>query len=131
MRLLMAVLLLVSFSASAAVMWSDLEPGEFYHLDKSFQLKLTDRSGSSLAVMQGEKVQFRGIIPISVPGFPMMLYQFNYLNCPGMQAVSEIDIVEAVQPSGAVVQVGAQLDEYCILQFYIETRDWLTNSLFQ
>lgn len=129
MRLFFA-LLFISFQAFA-LPWSELEHGETYTLKQSFQLKIEERSGSLLDVMKGQKVRYAGLVPINIPGFPMILYQFQYRNCPGMQMVTDVEIVEPIQATGEVVKVGAQLDEHCILQFYVEGYDWQTESLFE
>lgn len=129
MRLFLALLFL---SAQAwTIPWSELEHGETYTIKQSFELPYEAPFGSALSVMKGQKAVYKGLVPVHIPGFPMILYMFDYKSCPGMQAVTEVESIEPVQPSGKVVKVGAQLDEYCVLQFYVEGFDWKTESIFE
>lgn len=129
MRLFLILILLTT--QAFAIPWSDLEHGETYTIKQSFELPYEAPLSSSLSVMKGQKVVYKGLVPVHIPGFPMILYMFDYKSCPGMQAVTEIELLEPIQPSGKVVKVGAQLDQYCVLQFYVEGFDWQTESIFE
>lgn len=129
MRLFLALFFLTA--PAWAIPWSELEHGETYTIKQSFELPFEGPLSSSLSVMKGQKAVYKGLIPLNIPGFPMILYMFDYKSCPGMQAMTEVEVVEPIQASGEVVKVGAQLDEHCVLQFYVEGYDWKTESLFE
>lgn len=127
MRLFL-VLLFVSFSALAST-WDVLRPGEDYKLSQSFQLPLDDRSGSFLDFMKGDEVSLNEIVPLAIPGgFNMLLFIFDYKNCPGPQMTTEMEIVP-VQETFPVVKAGAFLEK-CELKVYIELKDYYAQSLF-
>jgi hypothetical protein len=127
MRLFL-LLALVSFSAFATD-WSDLEAGNSYKLNQSFQLPQLERSGSLLEFTKGEKYLLSEILPVDVPGYPLMLYIFKYTNCPGPAMKTDMEIVE-VETTSPVVKVGMQV-EACEINMYIETKDYYSKSLFE
>ena len=130
MRLFLA-LLLVSFGAMAAAEnWEDLRIGDEYKLTQSFQLPIKANRGSLLDLMKGEKVRLLERIAMDIPGASLILYKFRYQNCPGMQMVTDLELV-AVEDTSPVVEVGAMIQERCELYVYLETKDFYTASLFE
>ena len=128
MRLFL-ILFLITFNAFA-VSWETLRPYEDYKLTQSFQLPQSERSGSMLDFMKGEEVYLKEIMPLAIPcGFSMMLYIFDYKNCPGSQMTTELEIVP-VQGTSPVVKAGAYLEK-CELNVYIEMKDYYSQSLFE
>lgn len=123
------ILLLISFNA-IAVTWDNLRPGVDYKLTQSFQLPQDERSGSLLDFSKGDEVYLKQIEPLAIPGgFNMMLYIFDYRNCPGMEMTTEIEIVP-VQGTSPVVKAGTLLEE-CELKVYIELKDYKSPSFFE
>jgi hypothetical protein len=119
-------LILVSFNLFAAD-WNDLETQAKYTLTQSFQLPQTERSSSLIDIMQGDEVVLNEIIGLDM--IKVTLFKFNYLNCPGMDLKTEMEII-AVNNSARMVEVGALLEK-CSLEIYIENRDLMTNSFFE
>lgn len=123
------ILFLFSFSAFATS-WEQLRPGNDYKLSQSFQLPQDERSGSLIDFMKGDDVTLNEIVPLAIPGgFNMMLYIFDYKNCPGMEMTTDIEIVP-VQGTSPVVKAGTLL-ENCELKVYIELKDYYSQSLFE
>lgn len=128
MRLFIA-LFLVSFSA-LATSWENLQVGHDYKLAQSFELPMSGRSGWMMSFMKGEAVHLKEAEPLAIPGgFNMVLYTFNYKNCPGPEMGTELEIVP-VEGTSPVVKAGTQL-EACELKVYIEMKDYYSNSLFE
>lgn len=122
-------LFLISFSAIGAN-WEDLRTGENYKLSQSFALPQYERSGAMLDFIKGEEVTLNEIVPLAIPGgFNMVLYVFDYKNCPGMEMETDLEIVP-VQGTSPVVKAGAILEK-CELSVYIELKDYYSQSLFE
>jgi hypothetical protein len=121
-------LLFISFQLNAAS-WSELEVSKTYKLSQYFQLPQKERSGAFLDFMKGESFTLKEIVPMALPGANLLLYLFNYENCPGLQMKTELEIVP-VQGSSPVVEAGVSLEEGCELNVYIESRDYFSKSLF-
>lgn len=126
MRLLI-ILLVISFNA-LAVDWTELEDGKEYKITQDFQLSQLERSGSKLDIKRGDNVQLNETVALSA--INVMLYIFDYKNCPGPAMTTDMEIIP-VQETSPVVEIGAQLEEKCELNIYIETKDLMSNSLFE
>lgn len=127
MRLLLGLALTLSFNTFAAD-WNSLEIGNTYELKQSFSLPELERSGSSVDFMAGEKVSLRDIYPLDM--IKVVLYEFEYANCPGKDIKTDMEIIP-VQGTSPVVEAGAQLQQNCILEVFLETHDLYTESLFK
>ena len=119
-------LILVSFNLFAAD-WNDLAIQEKYTLTQSFQLPQTERSSSLIDIMQGDEVILDEVIGLDM--IKVTLFRFNYLNCPGVDLKTEMEII-AVNNSTRMVEVGALLEK-CSLEIYIENKDLMSNSFFE
>lgn len=126
MRLLL-LCLVISFNA-LAVDWTELEDGKEYKITQNFQLSQLERSGSKLDISRGDKVHLKETVALSA--INVMLYIFDYKNCPGQAMTTDMEIIP-VQETSPVVEIGAQLEEKCELNIYIETKDLMSNSLFE
>lgn len=120
-------LLVFSFNA-LAVEWTELEDGAQYKITQDFQLSQFERSGSKLDISRGDKVELKETVALSM--INVMLYIFNYKNCPGEAMTTEMEIIP-VHGTSPVVEIGAQLEEKCELHIYIENKDLMSNSLFE
>ncbi len=127
MRLFLALIFLTS--SALGVTWNELEAGKAYKLEQSFQLPQKERSKSLLEVSKGQVLPLREVIPLSIPGALLVLYIFDYPNCPGPELSTDMEIVP-VSGSTPLVEVGAQLEE-CALSMYIELKDQRSKSLFE
>lgn len=121
------ILLMVSFNA-LAVQWTELEDGTEYKITQNFQLSQLERSGSKLDISRGDSVELKETIPLSM--INVMLYIFDYKNCPGELMSTEMEIIPVLLTS-PVVEIGAQLEKKCELHIYIETKDLMSKSLFE
>lgn len=123
------ILCLISVNVFAAENWSDLTAGNNYKLTQNFQLPQVERSGSLLDFSKGEKLRLKEIVPLAMPGALLTLYIFDYLNCPGPQLVTDMEIIP-VNGTSPLVEVGAFVEK-CELNVYLETKDYYTKSLFE
>lgn len=126
MRLFL-LLSLISFNVFA-IDWNDLEDGSTYKLTQGFTLPQLERSGSNLEVMVGDQLVLAETVPLDM--INVVLYIFDYKNCPGPQMLTDMEIIP-VNGTSPVVEIGAQLEKNCKLHVYIETRDLMSNSLFE
>ncbi len=126
MRLLILGLIFISFNLCAAE-WNDLELDQKYTLTQSFQLPQIERSGSLVDFLQGEEVVLKDIIPLDM--IKVMLFKFDYKNCPGPDMKTDMEIIP-VKNTSPVIEVGAQL-ENCTLEIFIENKDLMTASFFE
>lgn len=123
------ILCLISVNVFAAENWSDLKAGNNYKLTQNFQLPQVERSGSLIDFSKGEKFLLKEIVPLAMPGALLTLYIFDYLNCPGQEMVTDMEIIP-VNETSPLVEVGAFVEK-CELNVYLETKDYYTKSLFE
>jgi hypothetical protein len=121
------IMMLYSFKLLATD-WSELEIHQRYRLQQSFQLPQQERSGSLLDFVQGDQLILEEIVHLG--HIRVSLFIFDYLNCPGPQLRTTMEIIP-VQNSSPVVEIGAQLESNCKLEVFIETRDLRSQSIFK
>jgi hypothetical protein len=126
MRLFLGLCLL-SFQLQA-VSWNDLEISNQYKINQQLQLRQIERSGSMLEISAQESFSLKEVIGLDM--INVSLYRLQYKNCPGPAMKTEMEII-AVKNTAPVVEVGAQLEENCMLEIFIENRDLMTDSLFE
>lgn len=126
MRLFLGLCLL-SFQLQA-VSWTDLEISNQYKINQQLQLRQIERSGSTLEITAQETFILKEVIGLDM--INVSLYRLQYKNCPGTAMKTEMEIIP-VKNTSPVVEVGAQLEENCMLEIFIENRDLMTDSLFE
>lgn len=126
MRLFL-LLCLISFNVFATE-WNELEIDAEYKLTQSFSLKQIGPQASSLDIMTGEKVVLKEIVGLDM--IRVTLFQFEYLNCPGPEMKTDMEIIP-VNNTSPVVEIGAQLVEKCTLEIFIESKDLMTESFLK
>jgi hypothetical protein len=126
MRLFVGLLLISTqlFAGS----WHELEINKTYELNQGFQLPQKERSGALLDFLPGDQFTLKEITGLDM--INVVLFHFDYHNCPGPQMSAEMEIIP-VQGTGPVVEIGAQLEPKCELQIFIESKDLMTKSMFQ
>jgi hypothetical protein len=124
----MLLLFLLSFSTFAAK-WDQLTVGETYRLLQNFKLSQFERSQSYVDFTRGDKFRLKKISSIDIPGSPLDLFTFDYQECPGMDLVTDLEIIP-VKGTLPVVEVGAEVVD-CELLIYLERRDFFNKSLFE
>jgi hypothetical protein len=120
-------LLLISFNA-IAVTWNDLETQETYKLTQSFQLPQTERSGSLLDLLRGDRFVLKAITGLDM--INVSLFTFELKKCPGPALKTDMEIIP-VDGTTPVVEIGAQIAGECKLEIFIENKDLMTNSFFE
>lgn len=127
MRLFIA-LMLVSFNLFANVEWNDLEAGNKYTLTQSFSLKQHGNTNSMLDIMKGEELVLSEIVWLDM--INVVVYEFEYKNCPGAEMTTEMEIIP-VNNTSPVVEIGAQLVKNCTLEIYNEAKDIMSPSFLK
>jgi hypothetical protein len=128
MRLIFLLSLFSSFSVFSGT-WFDLEEGKIYKLTQNFQLSQQERSHSLIDFSKGEAFKLKEIVPLTMPGASLTLYLFEYRNCPGMELVTDLEII-GISGARPPVEVGAKI-ENCELNIFIENLDLSGKSLFE
>jgi hypothetical protein len=126
MRLLLGLSLL-TLNLQAAT-WNDLEVSQQYKITQQISLKQMERSGSLLEILPNEPFVLKEVIGLDL--INVVLYRLNYKNCPGPDLKTEMEIIP-VKKTTPVVEVGAQIEENCMLEIFLETKDLRTESLFE
>jgi hypothetical protein len=121
------IFFMLAFNLHAAS-WSELEVGEVYTLGQSFQLRQIERSNASQDFTAGERFSLSD--RVNLGHIKVSLFIFDYLNCPGSQMRTEMEII-AVKDTSPVVEVGAQLEKNCKLELFLENRDIRSRSIFE
>jgi hypothetical protein len=123
---LLWMLLIVPFQISAAT-WTDLSESTTYQLKQPFKLTQSERSTSLLELTSEDHFVFKKIGRASEN---LMVLSFQYLNCPGSEMETAMEIIP-VQETVPMVEVGAQIEEDCELKIFISDRDLHSNSIFK
>jgi hypothetical protein len=126
MRLLLGLSLL-TLNLQAAT-WNDLEVSRSYKINHQISLKQIERSGSIIEILPNEPFVLKEVIGLDM--INVVLYRLNYKNCPGADLKTEMEIIP-VKKTTPVVEVGAQIEENCMLEIFLETKDLRTESLFE
>jgi len=126
MRLLLGLSLL-TLNLQAAT-WNDLEVSDTYKITQQISLKQIERSGSLLEILPNEPFVLKEVIGLDM--INVVLYRLKYKNCSGPDLKTEMEIIP-VKKTTPVVEVGAQIEENCMLEIFLETKDLRTESLFE
>ncbi len=124
---LFILLLFVSLNVMA-VEWNDLEVSSEYKINQSFPLRQLGPNSSYLDIMEGEKFKLNDIIGLD--SINVVLFELEYKNCPGQAIKTDMEII-AVKNTSPVVEVGAQVEENCKFQVFIENKDLMSESFFE
>ncbi|MBA2406103.1 MAG: hypothetical protein H0V66_15110 [Bdellovibrionales bacterium] len=125
MRLFIGLMLLTVNVFAAD--WNELEIQQKYRLTQSFQLPQLERSKSLVDFLEGEEVVLKEIVGLDM--IKVVLYKFDYKNCPGPAMKTDMEIIP-VKNTSPVVEIGAQL-ENCTLEIFIENKDLMSTSFFE
>ncbi len=126
MRLLLGLSLL-TLNLQAAT-WNDLEVSQQYKITQQISLKQMERSGSLLEILPNETFVLKEVIGLDM--INVVLYRLKYKNCPGPELKTEMEII-SVKNTTPVVEVGTQIEENCMLEIFLETKDLRSESLFE
>jgi hypothetical protein len=126
MRLLLGLCLL-TLNLQAAT-WNDLEVSQQYKITQQISLKQMERSGSLLEILPNETFVLKEVIGLDM--INVVLYRLKYKNCPGPDLKTEMEIIP-VKNTTPVVEVGAQIEENCMFEIFLETKDLRSESLFE
>ena len=111
-----------------AISWMELKETNDYQINQAFELTQVERSSSKLSISKGEPVRLKEILNLS--NIRVMLFIFNYQNCPGSVMSTQMEIIP-VQETTPMVEIGVQLEENCEFHFYLEAKDLMSKSVFE
>lgn len=121
-KLFLLLSLVLSTSAFAgSVEWSDLEMEGLYSLKQDVVFE------NGISFKAGEQFHMVDLIAGEIP---VIYFEMYHAGCTDYAATADLILVNIPQPDRKDVVVGAQLYEGCNLGFYIEPRDYYSQSLF-
>ena len=124
------IFLFLFFAFSAhAVSWMDLEVNQRYALTQTLDLKLKQTQNKTLSLIKGERFKLKDILPLELPGAPLVLYIFDYKKCNNVNLKTDLEIIP-VEETSPLVEIGAEV-ENCEFKIYIELKDLSSNSIFK
>ena len=124
------VALLVFLTAASSygqnLKWADLVESRTYKIDRNIELSL---NGKTQKINANEELKLLDFRPLSM--INVFLAEFKVLNCKNGNFASEIAIVEVDQPSGEIVSVGLDMAKKCILEVFVEKKDYNAISIIR
>lgn len=126
----LAVALVISLSNVQAktqnARWADLVESRIYKIDREFSLHSAD---SHVKIKAGTEMRLADFKPL--PMINVFLAEFKVLNCKDDSFASDMIIVEVDQPSAQAVAVGVDMAEKCVLEVFLENKDYYALSMFR
>lgn len=123
MRTFLALALLGLSLNSFAMEWSDLESGMTYKLTQNLSLP-QKLNRAILELPPGEPFRYKSVIG----GAGLAIFSFDYLNCPGEQMETEVEVIPV---KNYPVEIGAMVAEGCELWVFVELKDYYTPAIFE
>lgn len=129
-RIACFVTMFVSFSAfseqSQRLRWADLVEGKTYKVDRKIELSMNDEKHS---IEKDSLVKLLDMRPL--PMINVFLAEMKVLDCEYVDFTSEMVIVEVEQPAGKAVGIGIDMAERCVLEVFLENKDYDSLSIFK
>ncbi len=126
-RVAFLVLIVASVSTQArSIKWADLVESRTYKLDRELVLSYNKNSYKVEANEELRLLDFRPLSMINV-----FLAEFKILNCSKNEFSSEMILTNVDQPSGQEISVGVDMAEKCILEVFIEKKDYNAVSILR
>ncbi|MCO4754791.1 MAG: hypothetical protein KC478_09920 [Bacteriovoracaceae bacterium] len=126
-RVAFLALFVASVSAhSHNIKWADLVESRTYKLDRELTLSYNK---STYKVEANEELRLLDFRPLSM--INVFLAEFKILNCSKNEFSSEMILANVGQPSGQEVSVGVDMAEKCILEVFIEKKDYNAVSILR
>jgi hypothetical protein len=109
-------------SIAATLNWSDLVEGSKYKLSKKINFQNIDSNISFPKNTQLKLIETSELSMIKVH-----LYKYQILNCRHETVESDLELVK----SSREVSVGVNLVKRCILEIFVELKDYQTKSFLK
>lgn len=120
------VFLTAASSYGQNLKWADLVESRTYKIDRNIELSL---NGKTQKINANEELKLLDFRPLSM--INVFLAEFKVLNCKNGNFASEMAIVEVDQPSGEIVSVGLDMAKKCILEVFVEKKDYNAISIIR
>ncbi len=111
---------------SQSIHWADLVESRIYKTDREFSLSSAE---SSLVIKAGTEMRLADFKPL--PMINVFLAEFKVIDCKDDSFASDMIIVEIDQPSAQAVAVGVDMAEKCVLEVFLENKDYYALSMFK
>jgi hypothetical protein len=117
------ILTCLSYSSYAAPLsWSELAEGSKYKLSKKIVFQIVDSEVSFPKDTQLKLIETSELSMIKVH-----LYKYEILNCSKRTIESDLELIQ----SSKNVSVGVNLAKKCILEVFVELKDYKTKSFLK
>lgn len=128
----LACFVVLAFSAESSLShaqnlrWADLVESKVYKIDRQVEL---NKNRSDLSIKASEELRLLDFKPL--PMMNVYLAKFKLLGCSFKDFVSEMTLVEVKQPNGKDVAIGVDMAQKCILEVFLEKKDYNAISMFR
>lgn len=106
--------------------WADLVESRVYKIDREIRLS---HNKTEVAVSANDAMRLLDFRPL--PMINVFLAEFKLLRCSNSDFVSEMVLVEIEQSGGEPVAVGVDMAEKCVLEIFLEKKDYNALSIFR
>ncbi|MBC74888.1 MAG: hypothetical protein CME64_02625 [Halobacteriovoraceae bacterium] len=125
-RVAFLVLITAASSYAQNLKWADLVESRTYKVDRDIELSYNAKTYQLRAQDELKLLDFRPLSMINV-----FLAEFKILNCKDGNFSSEMVILEVDQPSGKAASVGVDMAKKCVLEIFVEKKDYNAISIIR
>ncbi|MEX0798608.1 MAG: hypothetical protein WEB87_03785 [Bacteriovoracaceae bacterium] len=108
------------------IKWADLVESRTYKIDREIELTYNK---SSMIIKANEELKLLEFRPL--PMINVFLAEFKTLSCSDFSFSSEMILLEVAQDTGPSVSVGVDMAKNCVLEVFIEKKDYNAVSIFR
>lgn len=122
------MILLISSSSLFAqnIKWADLVESKIYKIDREIRLSYDK---TSFVINANDDLKLLDFKPL--PMINVFLAELKILSCADPSFASEMILVEVNQPGGEPVSVGMDMAKKCVLEIFLEKKDYSAVSVFR
>lgn len=124
--LIVLLVALSAFSQTKELKWSNLYQNQSYNLSQT--VNVSDRK-EDFSIAAGTKIKL--IESTSLPMINVQLFKFELPSCPSNSLKTELELLEIPQENKPAVVVGYDIVENCVLEFFIELKDFYSKSILK
>ena len=118
---LLAVSLFSTISTAKSIDWNTLKVGDKYALDKRIEFQIND---SKIEFNKNTTVELLEASELSM--IKVHLFKYKISECSQKNIESDLELVESSEDTS----VGVNLVKDCVLEVFVELKDYKTKSLF-
>ena len=106
--------------------WADLVESRTYKVDREIQL---NQNKNSFTIRKGQEMRLLDFRPL--PMINVFLAEFKLTRCGSSSFSSEMILIEVEQPAAEPVAIGVDMAKKCVLEVFLEKKDYNARSMFR